>query len=133
MAKVHFLICVAGFALLASAPAMAAKGKPHPRQTRSHYSYALAHSVREGFREMPQGRYHSREDFYAARESYYRQSGEIVENLRGDFTGGVGAGADAFIDGYGQTHFYVGSFRGLNRLPHGPYGPQRFAPGGRAF
>jgi hypothetical protein len=120
--------------LLAAAPAMA-KSKPHHGvQARPHYNYALAHPVREGFRERPRDRYTGREDFYATRESTYRESGPVVENLRGAFTGGVGYGADggdAFIDGYGQTHFFVGSFRNLNRLPHGPYGPQRFAPGRR--
>ena len=133
--RIGFLMCAA--VLLSAAPVLA-KNKPHNGpQARSHYNYALAHPVREGFREMPRDRYYGREDFYAARESTYREEGQmevgqVVENLRGDFTGGVGyGGGDTFIDGYGQTHFFVGSFRGLNRLPHGPYGPQRFAPGRR--
>ena len=46
----------------------------------------------------------------------------MVENLRsGDFTGGVGYGADgdvpSFVDGYGQTHFFVGSFRRMAPVP----------------
>ena len=130
--RIGLLMCAA--VLLAAAPVLA-KSKPHHGvQVRPHYDYALAHPVREGFREMPHDRYYGREDFYAARETTYREEGMAVESLRGDFTGGVGYRADSgdsFIDGYGQTHFFVGSFRGLNRLPHGPYGPQRFGPGRR--
>jgi hypothetical protein len=61
----------------------------------------------------------------------YRERREVVENLRGDFTGGVGYGPDggaSFVDGYGQRHYFVGSFRAMNRLPHGPYAPRGFAP-----
>ena len=42
--------------------------------------------------------------------------------------------AHGFVDGYGQTHYFVGSFRPMNRLPHGPYAPHRFMPSrGRGF
>jgi hypothetical protein len=129
--------CLIGAALLVAAGPAVAKSKPHHRpQVRPHYNYALAHPVREGFREAPAGRTSGREDYYAEsyyrENSYYRESGPVVESLRGDFTGGVGyGGGDYFVDGYGQTHFFVGSFRTMNRLPHGPYGPRRLGPGRR--
>jgi hypothetical protein len=120
---------------LAAAPLAAGAGAH--RGARPHYNYALAHPVREGFREAPAGRYCGREDYYAEshyrENSYYRESGPVVESLHGDFTGGVGhgGGGDYFVDGYGQAHFFVGGFRNMTRLPHGPYGPRRFGPGRR--
>lgn len=135
--RIGFLMCAA--VLLAAGPSAAKAGPHHGAEARSHYNYALAHPVREGFREAPGDRTFRSADFYAARESYYRedsyyrQSGPVVEDLRGDFTGGVGYGGsgDYFVDGYGQTHFFVGPFRSMSRLPHGPYGPRRFGPGRR--
>ncbi len=130
----------AGLALLLIGPAMAkparhvhrAHGERHSAQ--SHYDYRSASPVREEFADAPHGYWlRSRDqgfDRYA-----YQERREVVENLRGDFTGGVGYGADgnAFVDGYGQTHFFVGGFRPLNPLPHGPYTPNRFGPGRRGF
>jgi hypothetical protein len=90
--------------------------------------------VREEFIDAPRGRWMSSRmrhfDGYAVEGG---RKGRVVENLRGDFTGGVGYGANgnAFVDGYGQTHFFVGGFRGMNPLPHGPYTPNRSGP--RAF
>lgn len=125
----------AALALLMSGPAMAKPAhhaKPHRVQSgrhyaQSHYSYRSASVVREAFADAPRGRWmrpprHFDEYAYEARR-------EVLENLRGDFTGGVGYGADGFMDGYGQMHYFVGSFRGMNPLPHGPYMPSR----GRAF
>lgn len=125
--------CLIGAALLVAAGPAVAKSKSHRKpQARPHYNYALAHPVREGFRDAAAGRAFGRQDYYAVRENYAFRSGPVVDTLRGDFTGGVGhGGGDYFIDGYGQTHFFVGSFRTMNRLPHGPYGPQRFGPGRR--
>jgi hypothetical protein len=101
----------------------------------SYYDYQSASVVREEFSNAPRGRWMgaSRDRYFGRADDYReRRDGIVVENLRGDFTGGVGYGADggaaSFVDGYGQTHFFVGSFRQMNRLPHGPYVPNRFAP-----
>lgn len=134
-------VVVAGLALLLIGPAMAKPPRHHAKHgarhsAQSHYDYRSASSVREEFADAPRGYWlHSRDrgfDRYAYRE---RREGRVVENLRGDFTGGVGYGADgnAFVDGYGQTHFFVGSFRRMNPLPHGPYTPNRLGPGRRGF
>jgi hypothetical protein len=93
------------------------------------YDYRAAGVVREEFREDPDSRWYrgDRRDFY--REQY---DGRVVENLRSnDFTGGVGYGLNgnvpSFVDGFGQTHFFVGSFRRM--APMGRFGAPRF--GGR--
>jgi hypothetical protein len=127
-----------GLALLLIGPATAktarhAHGERHSAQ--SHYDYRSAGLVREEFADAPPGSWMrpSRDGYFEERT--YREHREVVENLRGDFTGGVGYGADggAFVDGYGQTHFFVGSFRRMNPMPHGPYMPRRAAPHGRGF
>lgn len=134
-------------ALLISAPAMAKSARPahhapvHSAKThraqpdrqyaKSHYNYRSASVVREAFTGVPHGMRSWRERHYGGYAYEERHDSRVVENLRGDFTGGVGYGADGFVDGYGQTHFYVGSFRGMNPLPHGPYLPNRAGP--RAF
>ena len=141
----------AGLALLISGAAMAKPAHPthhlkarhaetHRLQADRHYAqstydYRSASLVREEFIDAPPG-YWARPawghhfDSYAYEERY---DNRVVENLRGDFTGGVGYGADGFVDGYGQTHFFVGSFRGMNPLPRSPFRPHRFGPGGRRF
>lgn len=145
--RIGFYAALAGLALLLCAPATAKPAHPahhskanhakaqHAKPSRAHadrhyaqsyYHYRSASLVREEFREAPRGHWmrpEHRSGGYGNRER--------VENLRGDFTGGVGYGANGFVDGYGQTHYFVGSFRGMNSLPHGPYLPNR--PGARAF
>ena len=143
--KIGFYAALAGgvLALLLSGPATAkpAHHGHHIKTSRAHadrqyaqsyYNYRSASVVREEFTDAPREHWARpwRERGYAYEA---RREGRVVEDLRGDFTGGVGYGAngDAFVDGYGQTHFYVGSFRAMNPLPHGPYTPSR--PRGRAF
>ncbi len=134
--RLYAVLASASLALLLTVPAMAAPAQHHAKvphhskhhSARLHYDYRTADSVREEFADAPRGhwmresreRYDSRYDF--------RERREVVDNLRGDFTGGVGYGTDGFVDGYGQTHYFVGSFRSMNRLPHGPYTPRGFAP-----
>lgn len=121
--------------------AHAAHQRSSDRQyAQSYYDYRSASVVREEFRDAPRGRWMegSRDRYFGRTGDYYeRQDGLVVENLRGDFTGGVGYGTDggaSFVDGYGQTHFFVGSFRQMNGLPRGPFMPHRFAPSrGRGF
>lgn len=140
--RIGIYAALAAAALLLSGPAMAKpahpRAKTHPVRTdrhhaQSHYDYRSASIVREEFRDVPRG--HWMRPSHAYRSGGYtyeeQRDSRVVENLRGDFTGGVGYGAngDAFVDGYGQTHFFVGSFRAMNPLPHGPYGPNR----GRGF
>ena len=131
----------AGLALLLSGPVMA-KPAHHAKAHRAHadrhyaqstYNYRSASVVREEFIDAPRGPWMRpwRGRHYGGYAYEERRDSRIVENLRGDFTGGVGYGANAFVDGYGQTHFFVGSFRGMNPLPHGPYRPM--GPRGRAF
>jgi hypothetical protein len=139
LVKIRLCVALAGVALVLTGPVMA-KSVRHAHHAHSerrtaqpHYDYRSASLVREEFIDAPRGRWmrSSRDtsfDRYA-----YRERGEVVENLRGDFTGGVGYGADGFVDGYGQTHYFVGGFRSMNPLPHGPYTPNRFAPRGRGF
>jgi hypothetical protein len=139
-----FHAALATVALLLIGPAMAkpvhpahtikAHAKSHRmsadrRYAQSFYNYRSSSLVREEFIDMPRRPAHHVSRYEERRDSH------VVENLSGDFTGGVGYGAngDAFVDGYGQTHFFVGSFRGMNPLPHGPYTPNRFGPRGRAF
>jgi hypothetical protein len=130
----------AGLALLLADPAMAKPVRHHAHRThtdrhiaQSHYDYRSASAVREEFIDAPRGHWMRPDHHFDAYAYEERYEGRVVENLRGDFTGGVGYGADggAFVDGYGQTHFFVGSFRRMNRLPHGPYTPNRFGPRGR--
>ena len=141
----------ASLALLMDGAAMAKPAHPahhfKARVTKTHrveaerhyaqstYDYRSASVVREEFIDAPRG-YWARpfrewhDGGYAYEE--WRDS-RVVEDLRGDFTGGVGYGADGFVDGYGQTHFFVGSFRGMNPLPRGPFRPNHFGFGGRRF
>jgi hypothetical protein len=137
--KIRLYAVLASLTLLLTAPAMA-KPTPHHSKhhsARLHYDYRTADSVREEFAHAQRGHWmrESRERYDSRYD--YRERREVVENLRGDFTGGVGYGADGgagFVDGYGQTHYFVGSFRQMNRLPHGPYAPRGFAPSrGRGF
>ena len=146
--KIRLCAVLAGasLAILLAGPATA-KAVHHPAKAhaarrdhsgrhyaQSGYDYRSASSVREEFIDAPRGRWMdaSRDRYDNGYDYRDRQDGLVVENLRGDFTGGVGYGADggaaSFVDGYGQTHFFVGSFRQMNRLPHGPYMPNRFAP-----
>ena len=104
------------------------------RYAQAYYDYRSASTVREEFADGGRWRDEGR---FARREFFRdRQEGRVVENLRGDFTGGVGYGANgdvpAFVDGYGQTHFFVGSFR--QNAPAGRFGAPRFGRGfGRHF
>ncbi len=142
--RIGFYAAMAGgaLALLMSGPAMAKPVHPHAKTHRvqadrhyaqSFYNYRSASGVREEFIDAPRGRWMRpwRERHHGGYAYEDRRDSRVVENLRGDFTGGVGYGANGFVDGYGQTHFYVGGFRGMNPLPHGPYVPNR--PGPRAF
>lgn len=134
--RTGFYAALAGVALLLSDPAMArpARHVHHTKTARthsdrqyaqSHYDYRSASIVREAFIDAPRGHWTRPDRHYGGYAE--RRDGRVVENLRGDFTGGVGYGAngDVFVDGYGQTHYFVGSFRGMNPLPHGPYLPSR--------
>ena len=143
--KIRPYAVLASLAILLAGPAMAkpthhhAKAPAAPRRSserqyaQSYYNYRSASVVWEEFRDVPRGRWMdaSRDRYFSRSGEYYeRHDGMVVENLRGDFTGGVGYGADggaSFVDGYGQTHFFVGSFR---QMPHRPgrFGP---APGPR--
>jgi hypothetical protein len=138
--RLGFYAALAGsvLALLLSGPAMAKlarhghhTARPHSDRhyAQSHYNYRSASIVREEFIDTPRGHWIRPAHHFGGYEE--RRDSQVVENLRGDFTGGVGYGADGFIDGYGQTHYFVGSFRGMNSLPHGPYTPNRSR--GRAF
>ena len=102
------------------------------RYAQSFYDYRSASAVREEFRDSASWR---RDDYFERDEFYdQRREGMVVENLRsGDFTGGVGYGANGdvpgFVDGFGQTHFFVGNFRRM--APLGRFGMPRF--GGPRF
>ena len=90
------------------------------RYAQGFYDYRAASAVREEFRDGPRIGWHrgfAHRDFYSE-----RRESRVVENLRsGDFTGGVGYGLNgdvpSFVDGFGQTHFFVGSFRGMAPRP----------------
>src|SRR5215469_7765966 len=121
-----------GLGVLMAGPAMA---KPvHPahhaarhavhrnkdvRYAQGFYDYRAASIVHEGFRDSGSMRWHRGRAF--DRHDYFygeRRDERVVENLRsGDFTGGVGYGVNgdvpSFVDGFGQTHFFVGNFRGM--------------------
>ena len=117
---------------VAAKPAQHHKARPavhhraDVRYAQGFYDYRTAGEVREAFHDdsrayRMQG--FSRRDFYRG-----RREGMVVENLRsGDFTGGVGYGLNgdvpSFVDGYGQTHFFVGNFRAM--APHGHFGAPR--------
>ena len=84
------------------------RGQLDREYAQSFYDYRSASSVREVFMGMPPdgrfGRHGGRRE---------RRYGAAVENLQGDFDGGVGYGTDgamSFTDGYGQVHFYTGDF-----------------------
>jgi hypothetical protein len=136
-------VVVIGLALLLIGPAMAkttrhghhAASQRERHYAQSYYDYRSASLVREEFADAPRGPWMapSRDEYFE--EGFYQEQRDsrVVENLRGDFTGGVGYGADGFVDGYGQTHFFVGSFRRMNRLPRGPFMPHRFGMGRRGF
>jgi len=151
--KIRFYAVLASLAILLAGSA-AAKPVHHPVKAQaahrdhtgryyaqSYYDYRSASFVREEFIDAPRGRWMgaSRDRYDSGYDYRERHDGLVVENLRGDFTGGVGYGTDGgagFVDGYGQTHFFVGSFRQMNRLPRGPFMPNRFAPSrgfGRRF
>jgi len=109
------------------------------RYAQGFYDYRAAGAVREEFRDAPDRRWYRNEGFdtgQSYREDFYREryDSRVVENLRsGDFTGGVGYGLNgdvpSFVDGFGQTHFFVGSFRRM--APTGRFGAPRF--GGPRF
>ena len=92
------------------------------RYAQGFYDYRSASRVREEFHDGPTMRWQGgghwdHRDFH--RES---RGGMVVENLRsGDFTGGVGYGVNgdvpSFVDGYGERHFFVGSFRRMAPRP----------------
>ena len=146
--KIRLYALLAGLAIVLAGPAAAKPVHHHAKAAhrnhidrqyaQSYYDYRSASSVREEFIDTPGGRWMSasREDYFGDAGDYReRQGGLVVENLRGDFTGGVGYGTDgdaaSFVDGFGQTHFFVGSFR---RMPHRPghFGPMpgpRFGQG----
>ena len=89
------------------------------RYAQGFYDYRAASAVREEFRDASRGRW--RDDRTYGRTE--RRGGMVVENLRsGDFTGGVGYGLNgdvpSFTDGFGQTHFFVGSFRAMGPRAH---------------
>jgi len=138
-------ITAIGLALLLIGPAMAKSTRHGHHVTsqrerhyaQSYYDYRSASLVREEFVDAPRRPWMrpSRDEYFEEGFHHERRDSRVVENLRGDFTGGVGYGADggAFVDGYGQTHFFVGSFRRMNRLPHGPFTPNRFGMGRRGF
>ena len=106
------------------------------RHGQSHYDYRSAAPVREAFRnDAPDWHRHRWSDW----RSYDRgaRGGTVVENLRSDFTGGVGYGTTgdvpAFVDGYGQTLYYVGRFRGFAPRDANRIMGQRPQPYGRGF
>ena len=102
-----------------------AHGDMDVRYAQGFYDYRAAGAVREEFRDGSDARWY-RSGHFDRRDSYReRYDGRVVENLRsGDFTGGVGYGLNgdvpSFVDGFGQTHFFVGSFRRM--APKGRFG-----------
>lgn len=136
--RLYVMVAGASLGILLAAPALAKDPKPaHPHRAASHavhhrradleyarsyYDYRSASSVREEFADAP---CYGRLDRYGDRRD--RHDGLVVENLQGDFNGGVGYGADgatSFTDGYGQVHFFTGGF-----APRFGFRPgHRFAP-----
>ena len=106
------------------------------RYAQSYYDYRSASSVREEFLGMPRMGWHRYRDF--GWRDFHRgwREGTVVEDLKGDFTGGVGYGANGdepgFVDGFGQTHFFVGGFRRNVPAMRFP-APPMIRPGGRRF
>ena len=104
------------------------------RTAQGFYDYRASSEVREEFRDG-RGWDWRREPAFGRREFYRgERQGMVIENLRsGDFTGGVGYGLNGdvsgFVDGYGQTHFFVGGFRAM--APGARFGAPR--PGFRRF
>ncbi len=142
--RLYAVLAGASLAVLLASPALAKHPKPvrthraaHAvhhgeagrRYAQSYYDYRSSSLVREEFIDAPRRPWmEAPHDGRFGRYDGYRdgRDGLVVENLRGDFTGGVGYGADgdaaSFVDGYGQRHFFVGNFRGML------HGPGRFGP-----
>ena len=138
--RLYALLAGASFAMLLTGPATAKpfhhlkahsahRGRIDRSYAQSAYDYRSASAVYEEFRDAPRGHWMraSRQGYFGDAGDYReRREGLVVENLRDDFTGGVGYGADggaaSFVDGFGQTHFFVGSFRQM------PHRPGRFGP-----
>jgi hypothetical protein len=154
--KIHRLAILAGagFAMLLAGPALAKPVHAHApahrvhhahaglRYAQSYYNYQSASSVRESFRDGPTRSWRQAPRGRWQGGAYRgRQDDLVVENLRGDFNGGVGYGTDgdlSFTDGYGQIHFFTGSFAHRAGFGSHRFGPQRFGmqPGftpGRGF
>ena len=103
------------------------------RYAQGFYDYRAQSEVREEFLDTPRMRWQRGGRF---ERDFHRGDHEdmVVENLRsGDFTGGVGYGLNgdvpSFVDGFGETHFFVGSFRRMG--PMSRFGAPRF--GGPRF
>lgn len=97
------------------APRHAVHHRSDVRYAQGFYDYHAASTVREEFQDGYGPRWRRDDGF--GRDAYREhRDGMVVENLRsGDFTGGVGYGLNgdvaSFVDGFGQTHFFVGNFR----------------------
>lgn len=109
--KACLAVISAGLVLL-TLPALAKPAKPDRRAdvkyAQSYYDYHSASSVREAFESAPRRAWHEGHRGY---RHDFAERGQVVESLRGDFTGGVGYGTNGdvgFVDGYGQVHFYSG-------------------------
>jgi hypothetical protein len=106
--KACLTVISAGLVLLTlPAPAKPVKHDRHAdvKYAQSYYDYHSASSVREAFDAAPPRAWHQGHPGYRRDELGKRQ---VVESLTGDFTGGVGYGANgdmSFVDGYGQVHF----------------------------
>jgi hypothetical protein len=135
--RLYVMVAGASLTVLLSGPALAKTAPPVPSRVASHavhhrradlqyaqsyYDYRSASSVREEFADAP---CYGRFDRFGDRRE--RHDGFVVENLQGDFNGGVGTGADgamSFTDGYGQVHFFTGNFAPRFGMSPG----RRFAP-----
>ena len=105
------------------------------RYAQGFYDYRAAGAVHEAFRDSRGGDWYRDRHFHGrdfrAQEFYgERRGGMVVENLSsGDFSGGVGYGLNgdvpSFVDGFGQTHFFVGNFRRMAPVP-GRFGAPHF-------
>ena len=106
------------------------------RYAQSHYDYRSASSVREEFLDAPPTGWYRDRDFGWREFHHHWREETVVEDLKGDFTGGVGYGVNgdvpSFVDGFGQTHFFVGGFR-RNAPPMRFSAPRMTRPGGRHF